>query len=89
MIGLGLGIQKAQLLGGAAAAYTRAVIADGGTVESQSCVKATFSELKAIKLVGWSQTVAYQTAVVADSGSLESFSCTRNTFIDLTEIDIS
>lgn len=68
--------------------FTDAVIADGGTVESRSCVTAVFNELKAIDVIGYNETLAYQTAVEADGGTLESFSCTRNIFRNLIETNI-
>jgi hypothetical protein len=46
MLGLGLGLQKSTKLGGGLAnAYLAAVIADGGTIDSVSCVHSTFTEL--------------------------------------------
>ena len=90
MLGLGLGIQYNLRRGGAADAYAAAVIADGGQVESKSCVKATFNALASVTIEMYAQAVAYQTAVNAEAGSpqIESFSCVRGTFIQLNNVAV-
>lgn len=86
-LGIGLGIQyNLRQGGGPADAYAAAVIADGGTVESKACVKATFDALAAVNIPLYTEAKAYQDAVVADSGAIESFSCVRGTFIELNNV---
>ena len=88
-LGLGLGLPYSRISGGGPAdVYRSAVVADGGTVDSNACVKSTFDALAAISISMFTETNAYQTAVLAESGTpVEgNFSCIRGTFTELNNV---
>jgi len=47
MLGLGLGLQRGVLLGGILPDFRNRVVADGGTIEAESCLQTTISQLQA------------------------------------------
>ena len=88
-LGLGLGLPYSRISGGGPAdAYLAAVISEGGTVDSNDCVKSTFDALAAVTISMFTETNAYQTAVLAESGTpVEgNFSCIRGTFTELNNV---
>lgn len=83
MLGLGISLSKSAVTSttawdAAVGAFSSRVIADGGTVESPSCIKADVRFLIENPDL-WDTTFnEFRTRVLADGGTIESQSCITN-----------
>lgn len=88
-LGIGKGYQfRRRVVSTEGGKYIRAVIADGGSIESSTCVSNTFTVLNSILINQITPTNSYNTLVSNDGGSLESFFCVRNSFIELNNVAV-
>ena len=83
MLGLGISLSKSAVVltktsGAPVGAFSLRVAADGGTVESLSCIKSDVEFLMQNPAV-WDTTFnEFRTRVLADGGTIESQSCITN-----------